>query len=257
LRVAFCDGARARPSALKKQRRPAASQGGGSSLMRPRLSIVRDAADSSAVLPGAHQRSGRAAVYQPIVSFHAQTVFGWVSRAALDAALRVLDSRSPETLLLVHPTVRELFDDALPGRLLGERRASHLALVVNERTTGGDLRACRERLDLLRSTGVRIALSELGASSGGLTTFAALEPELVTLDSSFARDLAESASKRRIVDALVSLCRDLGVLLVGDGVESRADAERLAAQGCDLQQGPYYAHAALSSPEPMWPPPSR
>lgn len=220
--------------------------------MGPRLSIVRAAAPPLRAPSAPAVRRPGATAYRPIVSFAAQTVYAWVSRAELASALAVLDDRSAATKLLVSPTTQELFDASLPAQLKTKRLASQLMLVLSERTAGSDLAACRRQLELLRTSGVSIALDGLGVSAAGLTTFAALSPELVKLDLSLVRDLDASSTKRRLVGALVSLCGDSGALVVGEGIETRAEAEALAELGCDLQEGYYYAHSAPSPPEPTW-----
>jgi EAL domain-containing protein (putative c-di-GMP-specific phosphodiesterase class I) len=46
-----------------------------------------------------------------------------------------------------------------------------------------------------------------------------------------------SALKQRTIGALCRLCREVGTLVVGEGVETLEERDTLVALGCDLLQG--------------------
>jgi EAL domain-containing protein (putative c-di-GMP-specific phosphodiesterase class I) len=89
----------------------------------------------------------------------------------------------------------------------------------------------------LRALGFRIAIDDLGAGYAGLTSFAILEPEVVKLDMSLVRGVNDEPIKRRLVSSMVTLCKELGILVVAEGIETEAERETLASVGCDLLQG--------------------
>ena len=43
--------------------------------------------------------------------------------------------------------------------------------------------------------------------------------------------------KQKLIASICSLCRDLGILVVAEGVETVAEREMLVRLGCDLLQG--------------------
>jgi EAL domain-containing protein (putative c-di-GMP-specific phosphodiesterase class I) len=59
----------------------------------------------------------------------------------------------------------------------------------------------------------------------------------VKLDLALVRDLDRVAVKRRIVGSMATLCRELGTLVVAEGVETAAERDVLRDLGCDLLQG--------------------
>jgi EAL domain-containing protein (putative c-di-GMP-specific phosphodiesterase class I) len=95
----------------------------------------------------------------------------------------------------------------------------------------------RDRVARLRALGYRIAVDDLGSGYAGLATFALLEPDLVKLDMSLIRDVDRHPLRRRLVDAMVELCRGLEIVLVAEGIETEAERTALAEAGCDLLQG--------------------
>ncbi len=93
----------------------------------------------------------------------------------------------------------------------------------------------------LRELGFRIAVDDLGAGYAGLSSFALLEPDIVKLDMTLVRDVDRSSVKQKLVASMASLCRDMGLLTVAEGVETQAERDTLIHLGCDLLQGFYFA----------------
>jgi EAL domain-containing protein (putative c-di-GMP-specific phosphodiesterase class I) len=68
----------------------------------------------------------------------------------------------------------------------------------------------------------------------------------VKIDQCFIHDIVESAEARAIVNAVIGLGHGLNMLVVAEGVETRAQIDVLRSQGCDLVQG-----YLISKPKPM------
>ncbi len=89
----------------------------------------------------------------------------------------------------------------------------------------------RSRVAALREMGFRIAVDDLGAGYAGLTSFAQLEPEVVKLDMSLVRDVHISSTKQKVIRSMTSLCRDMGMLVVAEGVETCDERDTLVELG--------------------------
>jgi len=143
----------------------------------------------------------------------------------------------PEAVLVnIHPL--ELMD-----RELGEGMdalssfADRVVLEITERASLEGLGDLRERGRRLRERGFRLAIDDLGAGYAALSSFASLEPDLVKIDMSLVHGLDQHATKRKLVTSIVELCRDLGILVVAEGVETAAERDVLQQVSCDLLQG--------------------
>jgi EAL domain-containing protein (putative c-di-GMP-specific phosphodiesterase class I) len=90
---------------------------------------------------------------------------------------------------------------------------------------------------MLRRCGYRIAVDDLGAGYAALGAIATLEPEIVKLDMSLIRDIDQHATKRRVVGAIATLCRELGSRVIAEGVETQAELGAVRDLGIDLVQG--------------------
>jgi EAL domain-containing protein (putative c-di-GMP-specific phosphodiesterase class I) len=199
--------------------------------------IVR-ATDGSSFGHEALVRSVERALPDPGALFSAAEELGRVSEVG--RAVRRLvaaDLRDGMTCFLnVHP--QDLSDPTLAAATapLAER-AHQVVLEVTERAALDGVLDLRERVRELRRLGYRIAVDDLGAGYAGLTSFASLEPDVVKLDMSIVRGADQEPMKRKLIAAMTTLCRDLGILTVAEGIETAAERQVLCDLGCDLLQG--------------------
>src|SRR5215510_10395776 len=144
-----------------------------------------------------------------------RTVRAAVARAAVDIPADVLVFVNVHGLEL---TDEDLFSD----RCALAPFAPRVVLEITERI-GLDPVAGPARVAMLRRCGYRIAVDDLGAGYAALGALATLEPEIVKLDMSLIRGLELHATKRRVVGAIATLCRELGSRVIAEGVETEAE----------------------------------
>ncbi len=104
----------------------------------------------------------------------------------------------------------------------------------------------------LRGLGFRIAIDDLGAGYAGLTSFATLEPEFVKLDMSLIRGVDKNPVKEKLVRSMTTLCKDLGMSVVAEGIETIEEREALVHAGVDLLQGYLLAKPGKPFPSFGW-----
>ena len=173
-----------------------------------------------------------------------------VRRLAMEPAREMLPS---DTLLFVNLHPSDLVDDELlspkaPLTALAKR----VVLEVTERASLDEVRDLRERLVELRRLGFRIALDDLGAGYAGLSSFALLEPEFVKLDMTLTRNLGSDTTKQTLVRTMASMCQELGMRVVAEGIETEAERDELERSGCDLMQGFLFAEPGDAFPSPRF-----
>jgi EAL domain-containing protein (putative c-di-GMP-specific phosphodiesterase class I)/CheY-like chemotaxis protein len=132
--------------------------------------------------------------------------------------------------------------DLLDGDLLDpatplSAHADRVVLEITERATLDGIPDLRGRISTLRDRGFRIAVDDLGAGYAGLTSFAALEPDIVKLDMSLIRGVHEAPIKQKLVGSMAAVCRELGIKVVAEGIETEAERAAVVDLGCDLLQG--------------------
>jgi len=104
------------------------------------------------------------------------------------------------------------------------------ALITASDTLTAEL---RELSDL----GVRIALDDFGTGYSSLSLLRQFPVHLVKIDRSFVEPVLSDPSARAIVKAVLSMCRDLGLPTVAEGIENTAQLDLLRALGCSHGQG--------------------
>jgi EAL domain-containing protein (putative c-di-GMP-specific phosphodiesterase class I) len=217
--------------------------------------------------------------YQPIVSWSEQRIYGFEALlrseepklphpgVVLEAAerlgrlpelgqrvrARVASDMTAAPLLLknvfinLHPS--DLHDESLYGPanpLLPY--ASRVVLELTERASLTDQKEVTARVTSLRGLGFRIALDDLGAGYSGLASFAQLGAEVVKYDMALVRGVDQDERRRRLVQSMTALFRELGVLVIAEGVETEGERNALVSVGCDLLQGYLFAKPAKDIP---------
>jgi diguanylate cyclase len=115
--------------------------------------------------------------------------------------------------------------------------AEHLLLEVTERGIIADPARAEATLRRLSELGVRIALDDFGAGHSSLAFLARLPLDQIKIDRSFVTDLVTDSGDDVIVRSIISLGHELGLEVVGEGVETAKVQTRLEEYGCDLVQG--------------------
>lgn len=96
-----------------------------------------------------------------------------------------------------------------------------------------------------RRMGFTTALDDFGAGYAGLSLLAEFQPDLIKLDMQLLRGIESSPPKQAIVAALAWLCRELGIAVVAEGIETEAELKVIRAAGITLAQGFFFAKPAV------------
>ena len=155
--------------------------------------------------------------------------------------------------LFVNLHSEELLDDALydpkaPLSLIAKRTV----LEITERAGLDRVPDVRARIDRLKRMGFSVAVDDLGAGYSGLSSFVQLDPEVAKLDIALVRNLHREPTKRKLVRTITSLCKELGITVLAEGIESREERDALEGLGCDLQQGFLFARPGRAFPAVHW-----
>lgn len=205
--------------------------------------------------------------FQPIVSWSGKSIYGYEALvrcphpqiphpgALLEAAERldrihelgrVIRGRVAEAAKEA-PEIMNVFVNLHSHDLLDEelfsvsaplsKIAKRVVLEITERASLDEVKDLRTRTIRLRALGFRLAVDDLGAGYAGLTSFAQLEPEVVKLDMSLVRNVHLEPTKKKLITSMATLCRELGMTVLAEGVETKDERDVLAELGCDLLQG--------------------
>ena len=138
---------------------------------------------------------------------------------------------------------RSLQHGAFPRhiRAMLERHAaapSSMTLEITENLVMSDPDGALRCLDELHEMGVRLAIDDFGRGYSSLRYLRRLPVDEIKIDRSFIIGLA-AGEDDSLVRCMIELAHNLGLTVVGEGVESEAVLNQLAELNCDGAQGYY------------------
>jgi EAL domain-containing protein (putative c-di-GMP-specific phosphodiesterase class I) len=155
-------------------------------------------------------------------------------------------------LVFVNLHLRDLFDASLSSPFSSlTRLARRVVLEITERSSLEGLAGVADRVAELREIGYAIAIDDLGGGHARMAHLTPLDTDFVKLDMSLVRDLDSHPVKQRLVASIIELCRDSGVRVIGEGVETEGEAEILRHLGCDYLQGYLIARPGPAFVDPV------
>ncbi len=114
---------------------------------------------------------------------------------------------------------------------------THLCLEITESVALHDLNNTRRFVDKVRSYGAKVALDDFGAGYTSFSYLKELTADLLKIDGSFIVDMNRHPANVAIVEAIVSLARNLGMKTIAEWAEDSATVQTLTEIGVDYVQG--------------------
>ncbi|MGO4997965.1 EAL domain-containing protein [Oceanisphaera sp. W20_SRM_FM3] len=112
-----------------------------------------------------------------------------------------------------------------------------LELEVTEGVLMSGAHKAIEQLTALRHLGVQVAIDDFGTGFSSLSYLRQLPISKVKLDRCFIQNIDHNRENAAIVEGVITMGHHLGLQVVAEGVETRAEQEYLIGRGCDLLQG--------------------
>lgn len=121
-----------------------------------------------------------------------------------------------------------------------ELSPSLLHMEITETLMDDDTGKMVERLDEIRSLGVKVELDDFGSGYSSINVLSELPLDVVKLDMSFMQQFGDR-KRSLVLESCIELAKKLGFETVSEGVEERAQQELLGQLGVDIIQGYYYS----------------
>ncbi|TIX51090.1 sensor domain-containing phosphodiesterase [Alteraurantiacibacter aquimixticola] len=159
--------------------------------------------------------------------------------AAVRAALDTIDHLPAG----IYATVNVAPSTIMSGMLEAELEkvdTAQLVIEVTEHQQVADFGALAERLVRLKEK-VRIAIDDVGTGYSGLRHIVDLKPDMLKMDMALTREIDSDPARRALTGALVQLARDIGCLLVAEGIETQQECDTMTALGVACGQGYFFS----------------
>lgn len=166
----------------------------------------------------------------------------WVlKQACMEAA-----SWDDETSIAVNVSVKQIIAPNFMHTVLGalaisQLPAHRLEIEMTESVLITDPELTISTIRQLRALGVRVSLDDFGTGYSSLSYIADFDVDRIKIDKSFVDKLSDnSANAAPVIQAITNLANSLGLLTVGEGVETAEQAKQLTDLGCKHLQGYFY-----------------
>jgi predicted signal transduction protein with EAL and GGDEF domain len=163
---------------------------------------------------------------------------GWV----LEQACQCVAGWAPRYPVAVNVSVVQLREDGLKDHIAAALtrnglQPEHLEIEVTESVMAGEDSAVLDNLLAIKAMGIPIAMDDFGTGFSSLSYLRRFVFDKIKIDRSFVQGQADDPRVRIILDAILRMCRDLGLATIGEGVETDEQLGMLRERGCTEVQG--------------------
>jgi diguanylate cyclase (GGDEF)-like protein len=118
---------------------------------------------------------------------------------------------------------------------------SWLQLELTESAVMENIASAMPKLERLKTLGVRLSMDDFGAGYSSLSYLRWIPVDSLKMDRAFVVEIAGSANGLTLVNTIVEMAHNMGLPVVAEGVETRAQLELLRSVGCDRAQGHWFS----------------
>tara|TARA_Y100001954_G_scaffold43747_2_gene45494 strand:+ start:39837 stop:42017 length:2181 start_codon:yes stop_codon:yes gene_type:complete len=223
-------------------------------------------------------------VFQPILDFKTGSIFGWealtrgpagssfespvvlfetaeqlgrlfaLEKLCRESAVASIGMLAPGQRLFLNIHPKTMADpEFTPGKTLELMEQAgltpdNIVFEITERHSVQEFALFHRTLDHYRNQGFKVAVDDAGAGYAGLTTIAEMQPDYIKLDKSLISGIHKDPVKRALVETTVTFADKIGSKIIGEGVESKAQAVCLKDIGVHCGQGYFISRPSLPKP---------
>ncbi len=170
----------------------------------------------------------------------------WVIRTALKEFHQVLPLLSPDVVLSVNPSPRQVQSRGLKAHIMDLLEAYQIPghrfeLEITETSIISDYGQCEQFMRALHDEGISFSLDDFGTGYSNLVSLRKLPLTTLKIDKSFIRDIVSDLNHRAIVQSIIQLGQNLGMVVVAEGLEHQEHETIMRKLNCPQAQGFYYA----------------
>jgi len=129
--------------------------------------------------------------------------------------------------------------------------ARRLIIELTETSALTDIEESARFLAAVRELGCRVAVDDFGAGFTSFRHLKTLTLDIVKIDGSFVRNLADNVDNQLFIRNLLGLADAYGMETVAECVETQEDATFLIGEGVKYLQGYFFGRPSMETPAPI------
>ncbi|MFT5634641.1 MAG: diguanylate cyclase (GGDEF)-like protein [Cognaticolwellia sp.] len=170
----------------------------------------------------------------------------WVVRRCFELYQGMKDIGLSDVIIAINLSAAQFADVNLPSyldRLLKEfdLNAENFELELTEHTLVKDIDKAIVTMDALRLMGFSFAIDDFGTGYSSLTYLKRMPVDVIKIDRSFVVGMLENHADFQIIMSTIAMVKNLGLTVIAEGVETKAQLRTLTENDCDLIQGYYFS----------------
>ncbi|MCP4987204.1 MAG: EAL domain-containing protein [Colwellia sp.] len=170
----------------------------------------------------------------------------WIIRRCFELAIELKDYGLGDARIAINLSAGQFIDANLPHflkNLLEEFSlpAQSFELELTEQTLVKDMEHTISMMETLKLIGFSFAIDDFGTGYSSLAYLKKMPVDVIKIDKSFICGMLENHSDFQIITSTIAMVKNLGLMVVAEGVETQAQLRSLTENDCDIIQGYYYS----------------
>ncbi|ARD44808.1 EAL domain-containing protein [Colwellia sp. PAMC 21821] len=170
----------------------------------------------------------------------------WVIRRCFELYVRMRDIGLNDVIIAINLSAAQFTDVNLQSYLEAllkefDLDAENFELELTEHTLVKDIDKAIVTMDALRLLGFSFAIDDFGTGYSSLAYLKRMPVDVIKIDKSFVVGMLENHADFQIIMSTIAMVKNLGLTVIAEGVETKAQLRTLTENDCDLIQGYYFA----------------
>lgn len=112
-----------------------------------------------------------------------------------------------------------------------------VVLEITEQGSVQDYSRLETVMTCFNKKGFHIAIDDFGTGYNSLQSIVFIQPQVIKVDRSIVRNIHERERQQKLVRIILQYAREIGALLLAEGVETEGELRQLREMSVDLAQG--------------------
>lgn len=170
----------------------------------------------------------------------------WIIRRCFELVIELKKYGLEDVRIAINLSAGQFMDTNLPlflKDLLEEfsLTAQNFELELTEQTLVKDMDYTITTMQILKTIGFSFAIDDFGTGYSSLAYLKKMPVDVIKIDKSFIYGMLENHSDFQIITSTIAMVKNLGLIVVAEGVETQAQLRSLTENDCDIIQGYYYS----------------
>ncbi|MGF1569803.1 MAG: putative bifunctional diguanylate cyclase/phosphodiesterase [Nodosilinea sp.] len=116
-----------------------------------------------------------------------------------------------------------------------------LTLEITESMLISNMEATTRLIHRLRERGIHISIDDFGTGYSSLSYLHQLPADALKIDQSFVNQMLQNSKNYNIIETILTLGQQLGLQVIAEGIETKAQLDALKCLGCNSGQGKWFS----------------